>query len=60
MLGLVLAVVVTSANVQDRDTAMPLLARIAAVHWLLGLVWAEAGYARKLEFWILGEAGHRA
>lgn len=53
VLGLVLAVAVTGANVQDRDAAKPLLARIAAAHWLLGLVWADAGYAGKLESWAL-------
>lgn len=53
VLGLVLAVVVTPANVQDRDAAKPLLARIAAAHRLLGLVWADAGYAGRLEPWAL-------
>lgn len=49
--GLVLAVLVTPANVQDRDAAKPLLERITAAHWLLGLVWADAGYAGRLVDW---------
>ena len=57
VLGLVLAVAVTGANVQDRDAAKPLLARIAAEHGLVGLVWADAGYAGKLESWVLEKLG---
>lgn len=51
VLGLVLAVVVTPAHVQDRDAAKPLLKRVKAMHWLLGLVWADSGYAGKLVDW---------
>ncbi|GAA2011272.1 hypothetical protein GCM10009799_44440 [Nocardiopsis rhodophaea] len=45
VLGLVLGVLVTPADVRDRDAARTLLARIAAAHWMLRLVWADAGYA---------------
>src|SRR5690606_25259360 len=57
VLGLVLAVVVPPAHVQDRDAAKPLPARIAAAHRLLGLVWAGAGYAGGLETWTLEKPG---
>lgn len=51
VLGLVLTVVITPANVQDRDAAKPLLRRVKATHWLIGLVWADSGYAGKLVDW---------
>jgi transposase len=50
--GLVLAVVITAASVQDRDAARPLL---WTLHWAcprVRLVWADAGYtAGKLAAW---------
>ncbi|MFF2658973.1 IS5 family transposase [Kitasatospora sp. NPDC058032] len=42
-LGLLLAVMVTSADVGDRAAAQVLLARVAASHHLLALVWADGG-----------------
>lgn len=50
-LGLLLAVVVTAASVQDRDGARPLLWRLRATHRRIRLVWADAAYAGKLVVW---------
>ncbi|WP_107084673.1 IS5 family transposase, partial [Streptomyces europaeiscabiei] len=43
-LGLLLTVMVTSADVGDRAAAQVLLAQVAAAHHLLALVWADGGY----------------
>jgi putative transposase len=50
-LGLLLAVVVTPASVQDRDGARPLLWRLRASSRHVRLAWADAGYAGKLITW---------
>jgi len=49
--GLVLAVVVTAASVQDRDAAKPLLWNLARTCTAIRLAWADAGYAGKLVTW---------
>jgi putative transposase len=49
--GLLLAVVVTPASVQDRDGARPLLWRLRAGHRGVRLAWADAGYTRKITDW---------
>lgn len=50
-LGLLLAVVVTAANMQDRDGAHPLLALLRARFSTISLVWADGGYAGRLVTW---------
>lgn len=50
-LGLLLCVLVTTASVQDRDGARPLLALLAAACHRVRLVWADGGYAGKLLDW---------
>jgi transposase len=50
-LGLLLCVIVTSASVQDRDGAKPLLTLLAASFRRIRLVWADGGYAGKLLAW---------
>jgi transposase len=50
-LGLVLAVAVTAASVQDRDAAIPLLERLRKMYFSLRLVWADGGYAGRLVDW---------
>jgi transposase len=51
-MGLVLAVVITAASVQDRDGARPLLWNLHRACVKVLLVWADAGYsARKLATW---------
>ena len=50
--GLVLAVVITAASVQDRDAARPLLWNLHRACRKVRLVWADAGYAAsKLATW---------
>jgi len=49
--GLVLAVVVTAACIQDRDAAKPLLWNLARACTRIRLAWADAGYAGKLASW---------
>ncbi|MGG7569015.1 transposase [Streptomyces sirii] len=44
-LGLVLAVAVTAASVQDRDAAVGLLERLRGLYFSIRLVWANGGYA---------------
>jgi len=49
--GLLLAVVVTIAGLQDRDGACPLLAALRARFSTITLVWADGGYAGRLVAW---------
>jgi transposase len=49
--GLLLAVVVTIAGLQDRDGACRLLAVLRAKFSTIGLVWADGGYAGRLVTW---------
>jgi putative transposase len=51
-LGLVIAVVVHSANIQDRDGAKMLLERIRDSFRRIQLIWADGGYAGKLIQWV--------
>jgi len=50
-LGLLLAVVVTAASVQDRDGAHPLLALLRERSSTISLAWADGGYAGRLVSW---------
>jgi transposase len=54
-LGLVLAVAVTAASVQDRDAAVPLLERLRRLYFSVRLVWADGGYAGRLVDWAAGK-----
>jgi transposase len=49
--GLLLAVVVTIAGIQDRDGAVRLLAALRARFSTIRLVWADGGYAGRLVSW---------
>jgi transposase len=49
--GLLLAVVVTIAGIQDRDGACRLLAALRAKFSTIALVWADGGYAGRLVDW---------
>ncbi len=51
-LGLVLAVVVHPANIQDRDGAKLLLAGLANTFLRLRHIWADGGYAGQLIQWV--------
>ena len=50
-LGLVLAVVVHAANVQDRDGAKRVLQKLVGRFPRLTLIWADGGYAGQLIDW---------
>jgi transposase len=50
-LGLVLAVVITAASVQDRAAARPLLWNLRRACRRIRLVWADSGYTGKLAAW---------
>lgn len=58
-LGLLLAVVVTAASVQDRDGARPLLWRLRVAQRGIRLIWADAAYAGKLVAWAVATLGLR-
>ena len=47
-LGLLLVVIVTAANVQDRDGACPLLSLVRERFSTIQMVWADGGYAGRL------------
>ena len=49
--GLLLAVVITAASVQDRQGARPLLWNLHRARRTVRLVWADAGYTGKLADW---------
>lgn len=51
-LGLLLMVVVHAANIQDRDEAKLVLARVRGRFPRLQLIWADGGYAGKLVDWV--------
>jgi putative transposase len=50
-LGLILAVVVHPADVQDRDGAKLVLGRLRGLYPRLKRIWADGGYAGKLVEW---------
>ena len=50
-LGLLLAVVVHAANIQDRDGAKLVLKRAKKWFLKLKIIWADGGYAGKLVIW---------
>ena len=50
-LGLVMAVVVHAANIQDRDGARLVLRKLGCGFSRLSLIWADGGYAGKLIDW---------
>ncbi len=56
-LGLLLAVVVHPADIQDRDGAKLVLAKVAGLLPRLQLIWADGGYAGKLIAWVKDQCG---
>ncbi len=56
-MGLVLAVVVHSAGIQDRDGAKLVLALLKDKFPRLRLIWADGGYAGTLIEWVSSFAG---
>jgi putative transposase len=57
VMGLVLAVVVHSAGIQDRDGAKLVFDRVRKRYKRLALVWADGGYAGKLVVWVKESCG---
>ena len=51
-MGLLLAVVVHPANIQDRDGAKLVIDKLIGRFPRMRLVWADAGYAGKLIEWV--------
>ena len=51
-MGLLLAVVVHAANIQDRDGAKLLLAKVKGCFPRLKLIWADGAYAGQLIQWV--------
>jgi transposase len=51
VLGLIVAIVITAASVQDRDAARSLLWRLRRDHRRIRLVWADSGYTGTLVTW---------
>ena len=51
-LGLILAVVVHAADIQDRDGAKLVLAKLVGHFPRLQLIWADGGYAGALIEWV--------
>jgi putative transposase len=58
-MGLVLAVVVHPANIQDRDGAKLVLECARNTFSRLRLIWADGGYAGKLIEWVRNVREHR-
>ena len=56
-MGLLLAVVVHAANIQDRDGAKLVLAKLLGRFPRLRLIWADAGYAGRLVDWVWDTGG---
>lgn len=50
-MGLLLAVIVTGASIQDRDGAHRVLTALRATFSTIKLVWADGGYAGRLVHW---------
>ena len=55
--GLLLAVVVHAASIQDRDGAKLVLARLLNRFPRLQIIWADAAYAGKLIAWAWATGG---
>lgn len=56
-MGLLLAVIVHAGNIQDRDGAKLVLAKIAQGMPRLKLIWADGGYAGQLIDWVKATCG---
>ena len=56
-LGLIIAIVVHAANVQDRDGAKLAMAKLPGWFPRLKLIWADGGYAMQLVEWTAASGG---
>jgi hypothetical protein len=55
-LGLLLVVMVTAADLQDRDAGVNLLAMVCELFTWVRMVWADSGYAGALVDWAPAQA----
>ena len=55
--GLLLIVIVHTANIQDRDGAKLVLEQVKGKFYRLELIWADAGYSGKLVDWVNSVCG---
>lgn len=51
-LGLILAIMITPAGVQDRDAARPLIKALVSMYGRLQIIWADGGYLGALVNWV--------
>lgn len=51
-LGLILAVMITPASMQDRDAARPLIRMLVDLFGRLQIIWADGGYLGALVAWV--------
>ena len=51
-LGLILAMMITPAAVQDRDAAQPLIKGLVSMYGRLQIIWADGGYLGALIDWV--------
>ena len=56
-IGLLLAVVVHPADIQDRDGAKLVIGKLKGRFPRLRLIWADAGYAGRLVDWVMSLSG---
>jgi len=56
-MGLLLAVAVHPANIQDRDGARLVISKLTGRFPRLSLIWADGGYAGKLIGWVAALTG---
>ena len=56
-MGLLLAVVVHPANIQDRDGAKPTISKLLGRFPRLELIWADGGYRGQLADWVASLSG---
>jgi transposase len=54
---MLLMVLVTPANVSEREAACAMLARLRERHRRITLVWADGGYTGRLVAWAAGQLG---
>ena len=57
-IGMLLAIVVHPADIQDRDGARLVIDKLKGRFPRLRLIWADAGYAGQLVDWIQASAGY--
>lgn len=51
-MGLILALMITPAAVQDRDAARPLIEALVSLYGRLQIIWADGGYLGALVKWV--------